>query len=271
MAKTNNLTDFLTDIANTIRSFRKTTNKINPQDFNSQIAELYGDTMNAGVAQGKQDAITAFWNGFQWYGERTSYEQAFQRWYDTGMGEPMYKVVLDSNSRDLQMFDGNTAVTKITADKYDFSNASCNDKGSTYGHYATFRNCSNLEYIEDIGMKAGYWYGTFQNCSKLHTIAIMRFTKDTKITQYTFENCTSLKNITFDGTIADTQIFFKTSPLSATSVKSLLDHLDTATSTTARKVALLTSVKENYDTIYGDWDSRVAELTSSGNWSFYLV
>ena len=270
MAKTNNLTDFLTDIAQRFRDILGTTDKINPQDFADKISETHQEAYYEGQAQGKQDAITAFWNGFQWNGERTFYEQAFQSWHDTGMGEPMYKVVLNSNSRDLQMFNGNTAVTKITADKYDFSNASCNDKGSTYGHYATFRNCSNLEYIEDIGMKAGYWYGTFQNCSKLHTIAIMRFTKDTKITQYTFENCTSLKNITFDGTIADTQIFFKTSPLSATSVKSLLDHLDTATSTTARKVALLTSVKESYDTAYGDWDSRVAEL-GNYNWSFYLV
>ena len=37
MAKNNNLTDFLTDIAATIRNNEGTTDNINPQDFSSRI------------------------------------------------------------------------------------------------------------------------------------------------------------------------------------------------------------------------------------------
>ena len=47
MAKNNNLTDFLTDVANAIRSKKGTTAKINPQDFASEIASITssgGDT-----------------------------------------------------------------------------------------------------------------------------------------------------------------------------------------------------------------------------------
>ena len=40
MAKNNNLTDFLTDVANAIRSKKGTTAKINPQDFSSEIASI---------------------------------------------------------------------------------------------------------------------------------------------------------------------------------------------------------------------------------------
>ena len=40
MAKNNNLTDFLTDIANAIRAKKGTTVKINPQDFSSEIASI---------------------------------------------------------------------------------------------------------------------------------------------------------------------------------------------------------------------------------------
>ena len=40
MAKNNNLTDFLTDVANAIRAKKGTTAKINPQDFTSEIASI---------------------------------------------------------------------------------------------------------------------------------------------------------------------------------------------------------------------------------------
>lgn len=40
MAKTDNLTDFLTDIANAIRGKKGTTGAINPQDFSSEIASI---------------------------------------------------------------------------------------------------------------------------------------------------------------------------------------------------------------------------------------
>lgn len=42
MAKDNNLTDFLTDIADTIREKKGTTDKINPQDFSNEIASIQG-------------------------------------------------------------------------------------------------------------------------------------------------------------------------------------------------------------------------------------
>ena len=40
MAKTNNLTDFLTDVANAIRSKTGDTGLINPQDFSARIAAI---------------------------------------------------------------------------------------------------------------------------------------------------------------------------------------------------------------------------------------
>ena len=40
MAKNNNLTDFLTDVADAIRAKKGTTDKINPQDFASEIASI---------------------------------------------------------------------------------------------------------------------------------------------------------------------------------------------------------------------------------------
>ena len=40
MAKTNNLTDFLTDLADAIRTKKGITERINPQDFSAEIASI---------------------------------------------------------------------------------------------------------------------------------------------------------------------------------------------------------------------------------------
>lgn len=47
MAKNNNLTDFLTDLADAIRAKKGTVEKINPQDFASEIASIDGGGENA--------------------------------------------------------------------------------------------------------------------------------------------------------------------------------------------------------------------------------
>ena len=49
MSKTDNLTDFLTDIANAIREKKGTAEKINPQDFSTEIANLQGGGSGADV------------------------------------------------------------------------------------------------------------------------------------------------------------------------------------------------------------------------------
>ena len=55
MAKNNNLTDFLTDVADAIRAKKGTTGKINPQDFSAEIASIEtgggggGDTPTPGM------------------------------------------------------------------------------------------------------------------------------------------------------------------------------------------------------------------------------
>ena len=60
MAKDNNLQDFLTDIADAIREKKGTTEKINPQDFATEIANLSsGD--DSGSGSGSEESIVKYY------------------------------------------------------------------------------------------------------------------------------------------------------------------------------------------------------------------
>lgn len=62
MAKDNNLQDFLTDIADAIREKKGTTEKINPQDFATEIANLSsgGGSGNGSGTSGEGSALRYF-------------------------------------------------------------------------------------------------------------------------------------------------------------------------------------------------------------------
>lgn len=55
MAKNDNLTDFLTDVANAIRAKKGTADMINPQDFVNEIESIEGDSGSASIWTGHAD------------------------------------------------------------------------------------------------------------------------------------------------------------------------------------------------------------------------
>ena len=63
MAKNNNLTDFLTDVADAIRAKKGTSGKINPQDFANEIASI--QTGSSDVVKNQDKSVTIESNGTQ--------------------------------------------------------------------------------------------------------------------------------------------------------------------------------------------------------------
>ena len=287
MAKNNNLGDFLKGLADKFRSKLSTTAKINPQDFEGKVDEVYTKGFNeggsagfeegylVGESAGKQEAYDTFWDTFQKNGSRTDYQYAFSSpgWTNDNF-KPKYNIVSWFGSSAC-MFRGSgiSGSLKEILQNLGITLSFIQGPDRAYGAADIFQWTQFTELpVIDLSLANGEncLFRTFSGCTKLHTIEklIMPDSCPSYGTQ-TFENDYSLKNIDFGGTIKYT-LSFQWSPLTADSMKNIFDHLDTAEYGGTRTITVKTSTKTAYDEKYGDWDTRIAQLTSSGNWTFTL-
>lgn len=144
------------------------------------------------------------WDKFTDSNNRRFYEYAFAR---SGYEyiRPPYKLI--STSRSLYMFEYCTKLKSVEKDYFDLSGIATNNTASnTSSMYYTFRGCSSLEVLEDIGIPPNAYYNTFAGCGKLHTVEVMRCAKNMTYTN-PFYGCTSLTDIKFVGEIGNNITF----------------------------------------------------------------
>jgi hypothetical protein len=170
---------------------------------------------------GADKATKEFWDVVQDRGARSDYAYAFYRW-NAEYIRPYYKVVPKTYYPD--MFRYCTKLKKIESQYFDMSQYTPQPTANTAGYYRIFHSCSELEEIEDIGMKAGGYYQTYSYCSKLKKIAVWRVTKDCALNA-PFGACSALEDITVEGTIGVSLSFQYSINLNVASMKSIITHL----------------------------------------------
>ena len=186
MAKNNNLTDFLTGVANAIRTKKGTSGLINPQDFESEIRTIQTgtDTSDAtAVADDIRLGKTAYGADGKMTGTIADYD---------GTSEPA-----SGKSLAAQIVD--KSVTSVSEE--DLNGI------TTIGDYA-FYNCSGLtsitipDSVTNIGLYA------FSYCGKLTSITIPNGV--TSIGVSVFSYCGNLTSVIIGNgvTIIDNSVFY---------------------------------------------------------------
>lgn len=272
MAKNNNLGDFLKSLADKFRLKLNTTAKINPQDFEGKIDEVY--------SKGKQEEYDKFWDNYQRSGNRTLYEYAFSyNGWNNETFKPKYDLTVDlSNCVNMFLYSRITGSLKTILNNLGVTLTFFHSTGThNYGAKQIFMNTRFTELPElDFSQARGNTalVLAFSGSTLLQTIEkIILPDSCTGYGSNTFNNCRALQNINFEGTIKYS-LNFKDCPLSADSMKNIFDHLDTNPAPDARTITIKQVVKNNYIAKYGEteWNNNVALYTGVlPGWSFTLV
>ena len=202
MAKTDNLSDFLTDVANSIRTKTGTTEQINAQDFSDKILSIQSESTLKKLLDTTKSADYLFSN---YSGTFASVENVIQPSDTENVTSMRYTF---SNCRELQhipqlntsnvtdmtgMFKGFTSLhftpsldtSKVTSMREMFSGCTQLGIGAGSGGIPLF-DTSNVTDMESM----------FEHCSSLWTNDVPQFDTSKVTNMYNmFKNCTGLESI----------------------------------------------------------------------------
>ena len=211
MSKENNLTDFLTDVADAIREKKGTTEKINPQDFSDEIKSIKTSTsmwtghvdVEGLKAIGWDDEDIAYFqeHGVNWMEEDDEYHKVsddnkalygvltadnIQEYKDKIVYLP--KIDVSQRTSVALLFDGLRNLLAVPVLEL---------STSIYSIQGMFNNCAGLRCVKIISSSISTLTSAFYNCVSLVTLSLN--TSNKPITgSSSFYNCRNLQYLHHD-------------------------------------------------------------------------
>ena len=179
-----------------------------------------------GFEAGKQAEYDAFWDAFQDSGNRTDYNYAFAgSGWRAGNFKPKYSI---KPSRCGQLFGSSVYLSVDLVSLFNSLGITLDLSDSIDVTYlCRYSAITRIGTVD--GTKASSWAYSFANATNLETIDLM-VVNETHTYSNTFTSATSLKYITFSGTIGQSISFAQSSLLEVSSMDSIYEHLKNYTS-----------------------------------------
>lgn len=210
MAKNNNLTDFLTGVADAIRAKKGTFSTINPQDFESEI-----ETIQTGVDTADATATAAdIRAGKTAYVNEEKVEGSIQDYNgesEPASGKSLFARMVDRSITEVTAEDL-AGITKIGIYAFYYIKTLANvtiPNGVTTIGMSAFQNCTNLMNVTIPNSVTIIRTGAFKNCSVLREITIPNSVKTLESELFTY--CHNLNNITIPNGIFEISGYMFTS------------------------------------------------------------
>lgn len=237
--------------------------------------EGYTEGETSGIEQGKKTAYDEFWDNYQDNGNLAYMTQLFAGY---GWNDKTFKPKYNLNPKDANSMFMRAKITDLQ-DILDAQNVTLNfyNCESLYGAFSY----STITHIGTIDISHSTKYtnlnAAFQGCTDLVTIDNIKLQGEFahNISDITFQNCTSLKDISFTNRICG-NINFRWSPLSKDSITNIIEHLhptNTGFTLTLKK----TTVNEAFgidvddETTYPEGSEYYELRHSKDNWTISYV
>ena len=209
MSKDNNLTDFLTDVADAIREKKGTTDLINPQDFSDEIKSIKTSTsmwtghvdVEGLKAIGWDDEDIAYYqeHGVNWMEEDDEFHKVSED------NKALYGVLTADNIQEykdrvvwLPKIDWSETrnIAQIFKGCYLMKGLPMFNKKTFTGFVESFRDCTSLTCVPPLDYAlANYTSGAFRFCYSLQYVPPLVNLNPAATAQYMFTGCVSLTEV----------------------------------------------------------------------------
>lgn len=215
------LTEFLTSVADAIRSRLPWYDKIKATDFPNMIDEVYSEGEMCGWSGGSDEATLKMWDAMTAKGKKEVGQRVFNETDFSEIEELPYPFKPKSTLS--QMFYNYSGTVLPRKQYVDMSGVSTTDTFDRLFSYNTL-----VEYIPYYGWGAPVRYeNTFTYCRKVKTIEKLPVNVNTlfNIGLGSFRYCDSLEDITFEGEIGQNVSFVSSPNLKTESLLNILTTL----------------------------------------------